>query len=245
MSTEQQQPQKQPPIHIQGKKLRKIVKPKKTITKTLWLAGHVSTLVFGTIYAMFYLQMKSQGRIVPWICYKLALIGVSVSYALSIQSQYNIKSLPHYSTLIASENYQYFMLSIIWFFNRNSLLKLMPYMVVSLLQLANKFHLEAILKMESTLSAIVLYSEMLLIVVLFVDTLLIRGTSGYGLVIYVMFMWLRVLQNENTRFFIYDNIFKLDTLMSKIKNEKVQNVWKSMKKFLTLKQAKFEQKYLQ
>lgn len=71
-----------------------------------------------------------------------------------------------------------------------------------------------------------------------------RGTSGYGLVIYSLFMWLKLLQSEDTRYFIYDNIKKLDALMSKIKNEKIQKAWRKVKKFLSLKQANFEQKYL-
>ena len=85
---------------------------------------------------------------------------------------------------------------------------------------------------------------MFLFPVLFVDTILLKGTSGYGLVIYTMFVWLRILQNENARFFLYDNVTKLDVLMMKIKNEKVKKVWLKIKKFLTYKQARFQQKFL-
>lgn len=236
--------EKQEPINTHGKKLRKVVKPPKSNDKTLWLVGHLTTIVCGTLYAMYYMQRKSQGKLIPFIAYKLALCGIWLSYSIAIKSQFNVKSLPHYSTLIATENFQYLLLSILWFFNRNSLFKILPYMIISLLHLATKFNLDAVLKFEKQLNVFLLYNELFLIFLLFIDTLLLRGTSGYGLVVYCMFMWLRILQNENTRFFLYANLKKLDTLMLKIKNPKVQQGWLSIKKFLSYKQANFEQKFL-
>ena len=227
-----------------GKKLRKIEKPPKSYSKRIWLVGHIMTLSFGVFYSIYYLQRKSQHRFVPWACYKLTLIGVWTAYLTSIQSQYNIKSLPHYTTLIATENFQYLLLSVMWFFNRNSLFKILPFMIVSLLQVATTCQLTAILKLETQLSKVVLYDELFLFVLLLVDTLLLRGSSGYGLVTYCMFMWLRILQSENTRFFLYDNLIKFDAHISKIKNPKVQEGWLGVKKFLSYKQANFEKKYL-
>lgn len=227
-----------------GKKLRKINKPPKSYAKSIWLVGHIMTLGFGVFYSLYYFQRKSQHRLVPWVCYKLTLMGVWTAYVTSIQSQYNIKSLPHYTTLVATENFQYLLLSVMWFFNRNSFFKILPFMIVSLLQIATSCKLTAVLKLETQLSKVVLYDELFLFVLLLVDTLLLRGTSGYGLVTYCMFMWLRILQSENTRFFLYDNLIKLDSQISKIKNPKVQQGWLGVKKFLSYKQATFEEKYL-
>lgn len=212
--------------------------------KPLWLAGHVMTLFFGVLYALFYVQRKSQGRLVPWCCYKLTLAGIWLSYAISIQSQFNIKSLPHYTSLIATENFQFLLLSIFWAFNRSSLFKILPFLIISLLQLATAFKLDAVLKCERILCGVLLYNSMFLLLLLLVDTLLLRGTSGYGLMVYVLFMWLRILQSENTRFFIYSQLVKFDTSITKVKNKHVQEAWTSVKKFLTYKQANFEQKYL-
>lgn len=229
-----------------GKKLRKIVKPEDglKLLKTVWLAGHGLTLVFGTLYSLYYMKRKTHGFFIPWLSYKLALVGVWMAYTISIQTQYNIKSLPSYSVLIATENFQYLLLSVVWFFNRNSLFKILPFMVVSMLQLAQKFKMVPILKLQKQLSALVLYNELFLFFLLFVDTLLLRGTSGYGLVLYCMFMWLRLLQSENTRMFLYSNIIKFDGLMAKIKNPKVQHFWTVIKTFLSTKQARFEDEYL-
>ncbi|GMM45569.1 hypothetical protein DAPK24_021440 [Pichia kluyveri] len=230
--------------HPAQKKLRKINKPKKSNEKTLWLVGHSITLFFSILYMMYYVQRKSKTHLVPWLAYKFALMGVWLSYTISLNTQYNLKSLPHYGSLIATENFQYLLLSVVWFFNRSSLFKILPYTILSILHISNNFKLNAVLKQEKLFAYIILYNELFLFPVLFVDTILLKGTSGYGLVIYTMFVWLRILQNENARFFLYDNVTKLDVLMMKIKNEKVKKVWLKIKKFLTYKQARFQQKFL-
>lgn len=227
-----------------GKKLRKIVKPEQSKLKPLWLAGHLMTLGFGFLFLMYYVQRRSRTSWIPLLSYKLVLVGVWLSYTISIKSQYNIKSLPHYSALIATENFQYLLLSIFWFFNRNSFYKILPFLIISLLQLSSHFKLNGILKHEKKLLSVFLYDELFLFLVLIVDTLLMRGTSGFGLIAYSLFMWLRILQSENTRFFLYANLIKLDTLFLKIKNPKVQSAWGAMKNFLSYKQANFEQKFL-
>lgn len=227
-----------------GKKLRKVVKPEKSKTKQIWLLGHIVTITFGIIYAMYYLQYKAHNSYVAVISYKLSLFGVWASYVLSIQSQYNLKSLPNYATLIGTENFQFFLLSIIWVFNRTSLFKILPYLIISVLHLSQNYKLDAILKFENTLCAIIMYNELFVFILLLVDTLLVRGTSGYGLVVYAMFLWLRVLQSENTRHFLYAQIIRFDNIMSKIKNPKVASMWRKIKKFLSYKQANFEEKFL-
>lgn len=225
-----------------SKKLRKIVKPGKPIAKTIWLTGHAISLCCGFSYSLFYFTRSRNW--ISWILYKFTLFGVLLAYSISIQNQYSIKSLPHWSALISSDNFQYLLLGTFWIFNRNSFFKILPFLIISLLQLSQNFKIQSILKFEKKLSILALYDELFLFVLLTFDTLLMRGTSGYGLVIYSLFMWLKLLQSEDTRYFIYDNIKKLDALMSKIKNEKIQKAWRKVKKFLSLKQANFEQKYL-
>jgi hypothetical protein len=226
------------------KKLRKKVKTRPSNLKTIWLAGHIMTLFFGLVYSLYYFKGNSHKKLVANLAYKCSFFGVWISYALSIQSSYNLKSLPHYSTLLATENFQFFLLSIVWVFNRNSIFKLIPYLIISVLQLSLNFQLDQILKFEQSLSATLMYTELVLFFTLLFDTLLMRGTSGYGLVIYVMFIWLRVLQRENTRFFLYAQFIRLDNFMSKIKNPKIASVWQKIKRFLSYKQANFEQKFL-
>lgn len=250
MSTAQSQPistQSQPIItenKPSGKKLRKIVKAEKDNRRKIWLIGHLVTITFGVVYAMYYFQFKAHSSNIAFLAYHISFFGVWTSYLLSIQSQYNLKSLPNYATLIGTENFQFFLLSIIWVFNRSSLFKLLPYLIISLLHLSENYKLDVILKLENIFAAIIMYNEIFLFVSLLVDTVLVRGSSGYGLVVYAMFLWLRILQNENTRYFLYAQLIRFDNIMLKIKNPKVASVWRKIKKFLSYKQANFEQKFL-
>lgn len=227
-----------------GKKLVKKVKEKKTNSKTIWIAGHTATIFFGFIYSFYYFQFKQFQSKIAMGSYKLALISIWVTYIISIKTQYNIKSLTRYSSLIASENFEYFLLSVFWFFNRSSFFKILPYMMISILHLATNFNLDFILNFEKQFAAVFLYNEIFVFFLLLLDTLLIRGTSGYGFVVYTYFSWLRLLQSENTRFFLYAQLIRLDAFVTKIKNEKVQASWKVIKKFLSTRQAKFEQEFL-
>lgn len=227
-----------------GKKLVKKVKQKQTNLKSIWVAGHAATLIFGIIYACFYVLHKQRNKFALG-AYKLSLLSVWITYAISIQSQFNIKALTHYSSLIASENFEYFLLSIFWFFNRSSLFKILPYIMISILHLSTHFKLNGILKFEKQFSAVFMYNELFLFVLLLVDTLLFRGTSGYGLVAYACFSWLRLLQSENARFFLYAQLIKFDSLILKIKNKNVQEAWAFIKKFLSTKQAQFEHDFFQ
>lgn len=227
-----------------GKKLIKKVKHKQTNLKSVWIAGHASTIVFGMIYSFFYILHRQRNKY-AFGSYKLSLISVWITYALSIQSQFNIKALTHYSSLIASENFEYFLLSIFWFFNRSSLFKILPYMMISILHLSTQFKLKFLLAFEKQFAAVFMYNELFLFLLLLVDTLLLRGTSGYGLVVYACFSWLRLLQNENSRLFLYAQLIKFDSLILKVKNRNVQQAWTFMKKFLSTKQAKFEHDFFQ
>lgn len=224
--------------------LKKKEKPAKPILKPMWIAGHAMTIFFGLVYASYYIRRASHKSWISTIAYDLTLLGVWISYAVSVNTQFNIKSLPNYTVLIGTESVQFAILSIIWAFNRSSLFKIYPYMIVSLLQLADEFNVKPILKIAPILSTSVLYNELLLFVLLVVDTILMRGASGFALVLYCMFYWLRILQFEHARYFLYTQLIKFDGLMAKVKNENFQSQWKSIKKFLTTRQARFEDKYL-
>lgn len=224
--------------------LRKKEKESKPLEKPIWLGGHAVTLVFGLLYASYYVRRASLTSWVGAIAYKLALLGVWAAYGVAVNTQFNLKSLPSYSVLIATESVQYSILAVVWFFNRPSLFKLYPYMVISLLQLADEYKVEAVLKVAPALSMSVLYDELFLVLLLFVDTVLMRGTSGFALVLYILFYWLRILQFEHARYFLYTQVIRFDGVMSKVKNDKVQAMWQTVKKFLTTRQARFEDRYL-
>ncbi|ODV84792.1 hypothetical protein CANARDRAFT_222996 [[Candida] arabinofermentans NRRL YB-2248] len=244
-TTDNQQQQQQELKDNKNKKLRRKQATEKPIMKYAWLAGHIMTLLFGSIYIYYYITLKSHNSIFAKIAYRFSLSGVIISYTVAILSQFNKKSLPSYFVLLTTENFQYLALALCWFINRNSAFKLFPYLCISTLQLSKTFKLKPILKvLEKPLELAIIYNELFLFILLIVDTLLMRGNSGYGLVIYCMFYWLRLLHSEDTRFFLLSIIMKLDGVISKQKNPKIVDSWSSIKKFLAVKQSKFEKSYL-
>ncbi|GME79197.1 unnamed protein product [Ambrosiozyma monospora] len=232
------------PEDHKGEKLRKKADPPSQLNKQLWLVGHVLTLTFSGIYGLYYAQFKSQSSIIPAIAYRLAFVGVWLSYVIQILSLYDKKSVPSFGALMSTANFQYLLLSIVWFFNRSSIFKILPYYLISLLQLAAHFNIKPILKLSKPIQKVIVYNELVLFVVLIFDTLLFRGNSGFGLVAYGMFYWLKVLESENTRALVFNLITKLDGVLSKQKNPKVVEGWKHVKAFLVAKQTKMEHQYL-
>ncbi|KAF6015950.1 hypothetical protein HII12_000513 [Brettanomyces bruxellensis] len=214
------------------------------LTQTLWIAGHATTIAMGLIYTVYYLLFRSHVSKISFIAYRLALIGVFLSYSCTILSQFAQKALPSYITLLGTVNFQYLLLAVVWFFNRSSLFKLVPYLIVSVMQLATQFKIDAVLKLSPQLKIAAAYDELLVFVVLTVDTLLMRGTSGYALFLYAAFFWLRIIESENTRYLLYTVAIKLDSTMAKQKNPKVVSSWKSLKRFLTMKNERFQKEFL-
>ncbi len=214
------------------------------LTQTLWIAGHATTIAMGLIYSVYYLLFRSHASKISFIAYRLALVGVFLSYSCTILSQFAQKTLPSYITLLGSINFQYLLLAVVWFFNRSSLFKLIPYFVVALMQLATHFKIDAVLKLSPQLKNAAAYDELLIFVVLAFDTLLMRGTSGYALFIYAAFFWLRIIESEDTRHLLYTVAVKLDSTMSKQKNPKVVSSWRSLKRFLTMRDERFQKEFL-
>ncbi|GMG20947.1 unnamed protein product [Ambrosiozyma monospora] len=232
------------PEDHKGEKLRKKADPPSQLGKQLWLLGHVLTLTLSGIYGFYYAQLRSQSSIIPSIAYRLAFVGVWLSYVIQILSLYDKKSVPSFGALMSTANFQYLLLSIVWFFNRSSIFKILSYSLISLLQLAAHFNVKPVLKLSKPIQKIIVYNEWALFVVLIFDTLLFRGNSGFGLVAYCMFYWLKVLESENTRALVFNIITKLDGVLSKQKNPKIVENWKHVKAFLVAKQTNMEHQYL-
>ncbi|QPG72705.1 hypothetical protein FOA43_000006 [Brettanomyces nanus] len=240
-SKEFKRPLNEVPKH---KKLVKKAKPAKPFIKTIWLVGHSLTLVMGSVYTSYFLLFRSHSSRISFYAYRLSLMGVMLSYCCTIASQFNKKSLPSYRSLLGTLNFQYLLLSVVWFFNRGSLFKIFPYLVVSTMQLASKFNVKPVLKLSSKLKVITAYDEVFIFVVLLVDVIFLRSTSGYALVIYAAMYWLRVIQSEDTRHLLFTVVGKLDSFMSNQKNPKVAESWSVVKNFLTAKNDRFQAEFL-
>lgn len=231
--------------HANQKLVKKTKKKGAAAMKTAWIAAHATTLATGAIYAGYYALYISHISWTSFLAYRFCLLGSFVAYSITILSQFSRKSLPNSIALLSTTNYQYLLLTWIWFFNRSSLFKIIPYLITSLLQLAQQFNVQPILKLSPQLKLVAAYDELVLFVVLFVDTLLMRGTSGFALVIYAGFYWLRIVENEDTRYLLYSIASKLDSTMSKQKNPKVVESWKDIKRFLTSRNGDIAREFLQ
>lgn len=222
------------PERIVKRRLRKVEPKPKPYDKYGWILGHVITVLCTLVYSAYYFTYKSHQSRVAEISYRIGFVAVISSYFVSMVNQFG-KIPPSYFTLLTTENFQYLLLAIVWLFNRSSFFKILPYFIISILQLSSLLNLKPVLKLEQTFKEIIIYNELFLFVLLLFDTLLFRGTSGYALVIFGLFYSLKIVFSDDTKGLIYSVIVKFDGVMLKQKNPKVQSLWHDIKSFLLKK----------
>lgn len=192
-------------------KPRKILVKKKAAPKDykplLWLVGHCLTLLFGMLHLGSHVVLfgHQKGLIVRFF-YIFAIFGVLDSYSISVLVNFGASAGTNFFALITTENFQYLLLAVIWLFSRPSVFKILPYVLISFLQLCKHYKkLDDIPKsVLKSLALIMAYNELVLIFGLFLDTILLRGTSGYSLVAFLGFYWLRIIYSESTKFFFFN-----------------------------------------
>ncbi|KAH3673572.1 hypothetical protein WICMUC_003679 [Wickerhamomyces mucosus] len=232
------------PSQVQSNKTRKVLRKKvKTplpIKKYAWLAGHGSTLCFGFIFTIFYfgkfLRFFKTWYWIPTISYILAFVGVISAYSITIITTFG-NVIPGYQTLLATENFQNLILAFIWIISRQSIFKLIPYYVVSILQIANFYNVNAILKFDRELSGAIAFSEFYVIFALLFDTLLFRGASGFALAIYVSFYWVRINFSPYTQSYLLSVIRRIDEKAIKNQKPEIKAKWQKVKDFLEFRRS--------
>ncbi len=178
-------------------------------------------------------------RHTPLLLYKTSLIGVFVSYGVTLLQ--NWKGVdPSWNDLLASQNFQSIMIAALWFVSGGkSFYKLVPFMVLSylhLINMKNEFngvdnHKEFSKKYKFQLN-IVAYSELVVMLRLLIDALVMRtGTSGYMFVIYLGIYWLRLNYSAYAQASVVQIIKLVDHKIPK----QAQPLWTGFKKFLSLK----------
>ncbi|CUM45221.1 uncharacterized protein AC631_05154 [Debaryomyces fabryi] len=202
-----------------------------------WQFGHIFTIVFGVITFTFQIFLLPNKWYINSICYRLSLLGSMVALTATFSHKFGIKFLPPFPTLIAQQNFQYLILAIIWCFTFKSIFKIIPYFLISTLQLSAHKNIEAVTKHLAQLASFIAYDELFLIVYLLLRTLLFRNTSGYQLTAFLFFYWLRILYNKETGNLFRSVVTRLDgKVTTSTKNEKVLHYWSKIKKFLDAKQ---------
>lgn len=200
-----------------------------------WIVGHLTCLVFGSISFLFQILWLPNVYYINSICYRLSFIGAIMAMMATFSHRFGLHHLPDAPTLIAQQNFQYLVLAFVWIFTFKSIFKIIPYFLISLLQVSKHKEISAILKKSDDLAFVIAYDELVLILYLFVRTLAFRNTSGYQMVIFLFFYWLRILYNPETGDMFKAIVGRLDGKMSTVKNEKVQKAWGKVKDILDTK----------
>ncbi|OBA19225.1 hypothetical protein METBIDRAFT_79758 [Metschnikowia bicuspidata var. bicuspidata NRRL YB-4993] len=202
----------------------------------IWLAGHVLSIVFGVVTFTWQVLWLPNVFYINSISYRLSLIGSVMAFAATVSKKYGWRYLPPFSTLFAQQNFQFLAMSVIWCFTFKSVFKIIPTFMISLLQLSAHKKIDVVLKHSDFLALLISYDQLALVVYLLIRTLLFRSTSGYQMVIVVVFMWLRALFDKGTANLLGYAVNKADGKISGIKNEKVRKAWGKIKHFLAEKQ---------
>ncbi|KAM9917842.1 hypothetical protein OXX59_009069 [Metschnikowia pulcherrima] len=223
------------PKHRKRRLVKKHAGPS-NLKYTVWLTGHVLSVVFGLVTFTWQILWLKNVYYINSISYRLSLIGSVLALGSTMSKKYGLNYLPPFSTLLAQQNFQYLVLALIWCFTFKSIFKVIPTFIISVLQLSLNKKIDVVLKQSEFLASIIAFDELFLILYLLLRTLLFRYTSGYQLVIVSVFMWLRVLFDKDTANLIGYVVEKADGRMSGVKNEKVQKAWRKVKHFLSEKQ---------
>lgn len=202
----------------------------------LWLVGHLSTLVFGSISFVFQILWLPNYYYINSIAYRFALFGAITALTATLSHKFGLKFLPPFSALIAQQNIQYLILAQIYIFTFKSVFKIIPYYLIALLQISAHKKINVVLKQSSLLASIIAYDELFLILYLALRTICFRNTSGYQFAAFAIFYWLRILYNKETGNLFKAIVERLDGKVSGIKNEKVTHVWDKFKNHLNQKQ---------
>lgn len=202
----------------------------------LWLAGHALAVVFGLVAIVWQAFWLKNVYYIGSISYRLSLLGTVLALGATMSKQFGLHFLPPLTTLLAQHNFQYLVLAVTWMFTFKLVFKLIPTVLISLLQLAAHKKVSFVENQADFLGSIIAFDEVLLVGYLLLRTLLFRSTSGFQLTIMLILLWLRILFDPNTAQMFGYLVDKLDGKMSTQKNEKVLKVWGKIKLFLREKQ---------
>ncbi|CAK9437379.1 uncharacterized protein LODBEIA_P17570 [Lodderomyces beijingensis] len=202
----------------------------------VWLAGHTTSLVFGTISLIFQVFWLPNKFYINSISYRLALLGGFIALTATFSHKFGLHFLPPIATLLSHQNFQYMILAIVWCFTFKSVFKIVPFFLISLLHLGSMKKVHAVEKRQDFLASLIAYDELALILILVLRTLFFRNSSGFQLVLFLIFYWLRILYNTETGNLFGAIVDRLDGEVMKIKNPKVQHYWSKTRQFVREKQ---------
>lgn len=213
------------------KLVRKNQGPSK-IKYTIWLSGHIASIVFGVLSIVWQVLLLNNYYYINSILYRLSIVGAIVALVTTMTRRFGISHAPRFSMLLAQKNFQYFLLSFVWLFTFRSIFKILPTILISILQLAENKKIPVILKAGSSIGTVIAFNEIFLVLYLLVRTVFMLKTAGFQFLLMMMLLWLRVLFDVQTaRIFAYV-VDMLDGKVSTVKNKKLRKAWNKLRAFI-------------
>lgn len=212
------------PAEQRLKKLRKKAKGPNPSKRKIWATGHFLTFIFGSISILFQF-IHCNAFYINSISYRLTLIGAIASLSTTTSRRFGLSFLPPIGSLLAYQNFQYIILALIWLVTFKSIFKIIPFYIVAFLHIGSHYDIKSILAYDKTLADVIAFDELILIVYLLLRTLFFKNSSGFQLLAFFIFYWLRILYNKETTTLFLTIIDKLDYYVKDIKNEKFQKYW--------------------
>lgn len=198
----------------------------------VWISGHIASIVFGVLSIVWQLLRFNNHYYINSIMYRLSIVGAIVALVTTMTRRFGLSHAPRFSMLLAQKNFQYFLLSFAWLFTFRSVLKIVPTILISVLQLAENRNIPVILSVGKQIGTVIACNEILLLLYLLVRTVFMLKTSGYQFMMMMMLLWLRVLFDVQTaRIFAY-GVDLLDGKVSSVKNKSLRKAWNKLRAFI-------------
>lgn len=198
----------------------------------LWFGGHVSSIVFGIVAIVWQALLLNNCYYLKSISYRLSLMGAVVALVVTMTRRFGLSNRPRFSLMLVQKNFQYALLLTVWIFTFPSIFKILPTVLVSILQLAENKQVSAVLKLGDTFGTIIAFNEIILLFYLFLRTVVMLKTSGYQFMLMMTLLWLRVMFDRKTAEMFAYVVDLLDGKVSSTKNKKVKRAWNKFRAFL-------------
>lgn len=187
--------------------------------------------------------------------YRLSLVGTFLSCGVTSYQKWSGLN-PQWYEMLSAENFQYLLISLLWFVSRKSIYKLCPFMILSYLHITNsktemngaredagdvgsKTEMKGAREdagdvgvKNASLLHILAFSEIVVAFALLLDSLLLKdGTAGITLVVYSGIYWLRI----NFSPYVQVTLLRLLTKFDAKVPPKYKDQWSTIKKFIFVK----------
>ncbi|ODV88850.1 hypothetical protein CANCADRAFT_130163 [Tortispora caseinolytica NRRL Y-17796] len=223
-----------------------------------WFVGHVVSLLGFVLYFISVFRIRSSSRL-PLIWYRMDLLGAIATFGIVLATSYT-KLDPR--KIVRDDNFQYLLVSILWWFQSPSILVLIPFACFSIFHVLS-FTRTTLLPTLGTPAtspigtkiaefvkgyndrslAIASTIEILVLIRCILSALMFRRGSWITMVLYSVFIKVRYDNSHLTRASVRNMEVRIDSLLADARiPPSIRNVWNSFKASLRKYHNIFEAK---